>query len=73
VYVKVGRRQKKVHSSGAIFIANHVADAIRAAAVPVEMDVLLRDHLLLSAQYVLWPALPTCVRRRSETRTTRPA
>jgi hypothetical protein len=38
------------HSSGAIFIiADHVADAIRAAAVPVEMDVLLRDHLLLSA------------------------
>jgi hypothetical protein len=36
----------------AIIIADHVADAIRAAAVPVELDVLLRNHLLLSAQYV---------------------
>jgi hypothetical protein len=64
MYVKVGRRQKKCHSSGAIFIADHVADAIRAAAVPVEMDVLLEIRLLLSAQYVLWFGLPIFVRCR---------
>jgi hypothetical protein len=35
--------------TGAIFIADPVADAIRAADEPVEMDVLLREHLSLSA------------------------